>query len=292
MGNKSPRIYFLPTLMTSGNLLCGFAATLSILHGTRLQGSLSERSFFAWAIGFITAAFVFDFLDGHLARMGGQESAFGREFDSLADLVSFGVAPALLACRILLKDFSYAGLVLAAVYLLCCALRLARFNCTAAAMVRTEKGKTFDGLPVPGAAGIIASLTWFSLSLTPGGHQVVGWKWLLPPLTLFLSFMMLSHFSYPSIRALDLRTRHPTLKLLVIVLVVIATVANYTWMPAVLFISYLFYGILHPFFSSKRRHEVVQKMATIESEKAGPILTERPDSRIAKDPEHGLAERL
>ena len=85
------------------------------------------------AIWFILAACVFDLLDGRLARLGGHESPFGREFDSLADIVSFGIAPALLVYKIVLDEFDRVGLVVAFIYLACGALRLARFNCIAAA---------------------------------------------------------------------------------------------------------------------------------------------------------------
>src|SRR5437773_3749657 len=106
-----PKIYLLPNLMTAGNLFCGFAATLKILQGALLQASDpdSAADLFHAAIWFILGAFVFDFLDGRLARLGGHDSPFGREFDSLADIVSFGVAPVLLVYRIVLTDFSRAG---------------------------------------------------------------------------------------------------------------------------------------------------------------------------------------
>ncbi len=89
-------------------------------------------SSFTHAIWFILGACIFDLLDGRLARLGGHESAFGREFDSLADIVSFGVAPALMVYRIVLGEFSRAGWIIASIYLACGALRLARYNCVAA----------------------------------------------------------------------------------------------------------------------------------------------------------------
>src|SRR6059058_3194818 len=145
-----PKIYLLPNLMTAGNLFCGFAATLKILQGALLQGSDPDAAtdLFHAAIWFILGAFVFDFLDGRLARLGGHDSAFGREFDSLADIVSFGVAPALLVYRIVLINFPRVGWIVAFVYLVCGALRLARFNTMAAN--GGEKDKTeFTGFPIP-----------------------------------------------------------------------------------------------------------------------------------------------
>src|SRR6185503_20331336 len=126
-----PKIYLLPNLMTAGNLFCGFTATLKILEGALLQASSPDDAgdLFHTAVWYILGACLFDLLDGRLARLGGHESAFGREFDSLADVVSFGIAPALLVYQIVLRDFSRTGWLIAFVYLLCGALRLARFNC-------------------------------------------------------------------------------------------------------------------------------------------------------------------
>src|SRR6266446_718082 len=130
MNEQPPKIYLLPNLMTAGNLFCGFTATLKILEGALLQGSDPDAAgdLFHTAIWFILAACFFDLLDGRLARLGGHESAFGREFDSLADIVSFGLAPALMVYRIVLQEFPRACWIIAFVYLACGALRLARFN--------------------------------------------------------------------------------------------------------------------------------------------------------------------
>ena len=133
----SPKIYLLPNLMTAGNLFCGFAATLKILEGAMLlaadpNAQDAAAANFHSATWLILASCIFDLLDGRLARLGGNESAFGREFDSLADIVSFGVAPALMVYRIVLHEFPRIGWVIASLYLVCGALRLARFNCLAA----------------------------------------------------------------------------------------------------------------------------------------------------------------
>src|SRR6476620_6541826 len=148
MNEQPSKIYLLPNLMTAGNLFCGFTATLKILEGALLQSANADLAAdrFHEAIWFILGAFVFDFLDGRLARLGGHESAFGREFDSLADIVSFGVAPALMVYRIVLEDFERAGWIIATIYLACGALRLARFNCVAAeqhGVTAAEESKNF-----------------------------------------------------------------------------------------------------------------------------------------------------
>src|SRR4051812_18014001 len=159
MNNHNPKIYLLPNLMTAGNLFCGFAATLKIVQGALLQSSDpdSAAAFFHAAIWFILGACIFDVLDGRLARLGGQDSTFGREFDSLSDIVSFGVAPALLVYRIVLIDFPRVGWVVVFVYLLCGALRLARFNSVSESAPPVNE-KKFTGFPIPAAAGLIASI--------------------------------------------------------------------------------------------------------------------------------------
>src|SRR5207245_9576243 len=130
MNDQPSKIYLIPNLMTAGNLFCGFTATLKILEGALLQSTNADAAadLFHAAIWFILGAFVFDFLDGRLARLGGHESAFGREFDSLADIVSFGLAPALMVYRVVLQEFPRACWIIAFIYLACGALRLARFN--------------------------------------------------------------------------------------------------------------------------------------------------------------------
>src|SRR5213594_3057334 len=106
------------------------------------------------AIFFILAACFFDLLDGRLARLGGHESMFGREFDSLADVVSFGVAPALMVYRIVLQEFPRACWIIAFIYLACGALRLARFNTASANDDGDTHPNTFTGFPIPAAAGL------------------------------------------------------------------------------------------------------------------------------------------
>src|SRR5881628_4266390 len=145
------KIYLLPNLMTAGNLFCGFTATLKILEGALLQSTNADAAAdrFHEAIWFILGAFVFDFLDGRLARLGGHESSFGREFDSLADIVSFGLAPALMVYRVVLQEFP-SGWIIAFVYLACGALRLARFNTASANHERAgiDSKKNFTGFPI------------------------------------------------------------------------------------------------------------------------------------------------
>ena len=262
MNNHTPKIYLLPNLMTAGNLFCGFAATLKIVQGALLQSSDADAAaiLFHSAIWFILGACIFDVLDGRLARLGGQDSVFGREFDSLADIVSFGVAPALLVYRIVLIDFPRVGWVVAFVYLLCGALRLARFNSVAETALQGN-GKEFKGFPIPAAAGLIASITLFMLWwLGEKEHEIGRWKWVLPPLMIFLSVMMFSRLNYPSFKAVTWRTTRSLPRFLAISLILLFTVLNYEWMPAVLFLGYLLYGLLRPWVSKRWRREIEEEI--------------------------------
>src|SRR3954466_9784038 len=265
MNEQPSKIYLLPNLMTAGNLFCGFTATLKILEGALLQNANADLAAdrFHEAIWFILGAFVFDFLDGRLARLGGHESGFGREFDSLADIVSFGLAPALMAYRVVLNEFPNAGWIIAFVYLACGALRLARFNTASANHERegsSNGSKNFTGFPIPAAAGLIASITLFLLWLAEGEHRLGKWKFVLPPLMLFLSFMMFSRVRYPSFKAVNWRTKKSIPRFLIISLVLLFTVMNYEWMPAILFLSYLLYGFLRPWLSREWRREIEEEI--------------------------------
>jgi CDP-diacylglycerol---serine O-phosphatidyltransferase len=265
------RIYLLPNLMTAGNLFCGFAAIFKIVEGALLQASNADAAAdkFHLAIWCILGACIFDLLDGRVARLGGNESAFGREFDSLADIVSFGVAPALMVYRIVLQEFPRAGWMVASVYLVCGALRLARFNCQAAEKAPGQPDSAFTGFPIPAAAGLTASLTLFMLWLAEGERHLGRWRFVLPPLMLFLSFMMFSRFRYPSFKAINWRTKRSIPRFLVIILLLIFTAYNYEWMPAILFLAYLLYGFLRPSLSREWRRELEEEIGEETGESNG-----------------------
>jgi len=260
-----PKIYLLPNLMTAGNLFCGFAAVLRIIEASALISvGQSAGSLYHEAIAFILGACVFDLLDGRLARLGGHESAFGREFDSLADIVSFGIAPALLVYQIVLKDFARTGWLIAYFFLLCGALRLARFNCRAQA-VDGKPEKDFQGFPIPAAAGLIASLTLLMLWLQSDDRSIGAWKFALPILLLFLSFMMFSHVRYPSFKGLNWRTQRSLPAFLGLIALLAFTAMNYGWMPAFLFVSFLVYGFVRPFISKALRREIEDEVSDEEN---------------------------
>jgi CDP-diacylglycerol--serine O-phosphatidyltransferase len=218
------------------------------------------------ALGFILLACIFDLFDGRVARMGGVESPFGREFDSLADLVSFGVAPAFLVHRVVLKDVfeSHAevGWFIASVYLLCGAFRLARFNCLAA-MAGTGGGKEFLGFPIPSAAGLVASLTLLIIRLNEKDRSLGHWNYLLVVVLIFLSAMMVSTVRYPTFKSLGLRSTSTFTKAIIAALflgfiMVLREKIIFYVLPA-LFTAYLVYGFIRPRISRKMRDEIEEE---------------------------------
>src|SRR2546423_9994394 len=258
---QSPKIYLLPNLMTAGNLFCGFAAVLRVYDGAREIDFLEASSDFHDAIWFILAACIFDLLDGRLARLGGHDSPFGREFDSLADVVSFGMAPALLVYQIVLGEFQNLGWMIAFVYLACGTLRLARFNCVAAnSNGQAPPEKNFTGFPIPAAAGGIASITLFLLLLDYRPRSIRRWEYVFAFLMLFLSIMMFSKLKYPSFKAVNWRTTQTTPRFLFIIALIAITVKFYQWMAAIIFLAYLLYGVVRPFLPPKRRRETDEEI--------------------------------
>lgn len=252
------KIYFLPNLMTAGNLFCGFVALTKIVEAEPPNFNAAIRH----ALFFILLACIFDLLDGRVARMGGSESPFGREFDSLADLISFGAAPAFLVHRIVLRDVfvdhAEVGWFIASIYLICGALRLARFNCLAAS--GGGGGKEFIGFPIPAAAGLVASLTLFLMWWDDRDFAKGNWRYVLPVIMLFLSIMMVSEVKYPSFKSLDLRATRPFTKLVFAVLFIggLLILRNQV-LPFVLptiFTAYLIYGFVRPHISRRIRHEI------------------------------------
>jgi CDP-diacylglycerol--serine O-phosphatidyltransferase len=262
------KIYFLPNLMTAGNLFCGFVALTKIVDARGRPTDPINYGDIKIALAFILLACIADLLDGRLARMGGVESAFGREFDSLADLISFGAAPAFLVQRVVLHDVFATrpeiGWFISSIYIICGALRLARFNCLAA-MAGGGGGKEFLGFPIPAAAGLVASVTLFlmwgeknDLDLTRG-----SWPFILPILMLFLSLMMVSEVKYPSFKTLDLKARRTFPKMVITILFigVLVILRNYV-LPIILpviFTLYLLYGFVRPRISHKVRHEIEEE---------------------------------
>ncbi len=257
---EASRIYFLPNLMTAGNLFCGFAAIMRCVEAkftSRIEMldplysvAKTPAQIYEQAIWFILAAVVFDSLDGRLARLGGQESLFGAEFDSLADIVSFGIAPALLVNFMILSPtesmpvFRLLGWFIGFVYLACAAIRLARFNVITSPLLEqdenTPKGE-FLGLPVPAAAGTIASIVMMMNRLPTSDIPAISL--ILPPFLLIVALLMVSKIHYPSFKNIGWKTNiRPTSLLFILMFFFLIYQFHYFAIGAV-FISYLFFGM-------------------------------------------------
>ncbi len=221
--------YIFPNLLTAGNLFAGFYAIVA---------AMSLKFEYA-AVAIIIAAFM-DGLDGKIARMTGTSSRFGVEFDSLADLVSFGVAPALLVYIWELRAFARIGWVAAFLFVACGALRLARFNVQVAS---TEK-RWFTGMPIPMAGGTLAVTVLFFHHMHAGGRQTSGILFVL--LTYLLSFLMVSTIRYRSFKELESKP-HRAFYLLVSVVILISLVAIHPQISLfVLAVLYLLSGPVEP----------------------------------------------
>lgn len=282
---RTPKIYLLPNLLTGANLACGFTAIFFIFEGMRNPESGAGPYYLA--IGFILGACLFDALDGRVARMKGQESMFGREFDSLADIVSFGMAPALLVMDIVLGGFEDRfGWMIAFIYLVCGAMRLARFNCLShEGQEATEDdaeatgSKDFVGFPIPAAAGLIASLTVYILWLNEGDKEIGVWRYVLLLLMLVLSFLMLSEFRYPSFKTINWRTRRSLVWVFATIVLLVNAVAFWKVVPFFIFLAYLTYGCVRPFISRKLQREIEAEDGDDDEELAGPELVEVRDGK-------------
>src|SRR5580692_3116546 len=260
------KIYFLPNLLTAGNLFCGFVALTKIVEAnlTPDANGIVNWMPIKMALAFILLACIFDLFDGRVARMGGHESPFGREFDSLADLISFGAAPAFLVHRVVLHDvftgdYQELGWFIASIYLICGAFRLARFNCLSA-MNLPGAGKDFLGFPIPSAAGLVASLTLLIIRLNDKGKDLGHWSYLLPVVLIFLSAMMVSEVRYPSFKSLGLRSTTTFLKVIVGALfvgslLILREKILYYVLP-LFFTAYLVYGFIRPRLSRAWRREI------------------------------------
>jgi CDP-diacylglycerol--serine O-phosphatidyltransferase len=266
---EMPKVYLLPNLLTAGNLFCGFMAILQIIQGS-LEHSMTDSILgsdhwikcYERSLWFILGACICDLLDGRLARLGGKESAFGREFDSLADLVSFGLAPSLMVYKIILadlpEDFRWVGSLVAFVYLVAGAMRLARFN-VVSAQPHTDGNKDFIGFSIPAAAGLVASITLFLLHFYKTDKEIGNWRYLLPVLLLILSCMMYSRIRYPSFKNIDWKAKRSLPNVILTFLALWLVVKFYWCSLAIVFLAYLVYGFVRPFVSQRIRANIEEE---------------------------------
>jgi CDP-diacylglycerol--serine O-phosphatidyltransferase len=216
-------IYLLPNLFTTGALFAGFYAIVQAMNGR-----------FEYAAVAIFIAMVLDGLDGRVARMTHTQSAFGAEYDSLSDMVSFGVAPALVIYEFALQDMGKLGWIAAFVYCAGAALRLARFNTQLDTV--TDK-RFFQGLPSPASAALVAGFVWVMVEYGVAGGDV---SWLAAAIALFGGLTMVSNFRFYSGKEINLRRSVP---FFVILLIVLAFILVSTSPPEVLFGVFLLYGL-------------------------------------------------
>ena len=217
-------IHILPSLFTTGNVFCGFYAFIAVLN--------EQFYFAAWAI---VAGMIFDGLDGRIARLTKTTSAFGEQYDSLADIITFGMAPAFLAYSWVLKPFGRLGWMAAFLFLLCATLRLARFNVTNPEI----RSKHFIGLPSPASAVVIASIViafedLFATRMNPFIMVMVVYA---------LAFLMVSNIKYPAFKRFDFKKRVVFSRFLFVILFiyVLATIPR-----VALFILGVTYAIIGP----------------------------------------------
>ena len=238
-------IYLLPSVLTTFGMFAGFYSIISSINGEFTIAAIS-----------IMIAMMWDTLDGRVARLTNTQSAFGAEYDSLADLVSFGLVPALLVYEWSLYELGRFGWLAAFVYLVCAALRLARFN----TQVGTADKRFFQGLPSPAAAGVIASRIWLKIwTFASFDSEVISLGYYLGAgITILCGILMVSNVRYYSFKELDSKkASFRFLLLIVLSLIILMYKPN-----IILFTGFFLYLLSGPFITitglNKRRIEKKQ----------------------------------
>ena len=220
--------FFLPNSFTAMNIGCGYLAMMFAIKG----------SFYNACIMIILGA-IFDSVDGRLARMTGTQSSFGEQFDSLSDLISFGIAPAFIFYNRFLVDYGRAGMVVSFLFLLCAALRLARLN----ANIGKTSGDYFEGLPSPGAASALIGFTLISLEFS----EYVNTPFIAFPFILLFALLMISKIPFPSFKSSPW-VKNNKRKVLFIIFIIAASLFVYEeimilfWISAYTLGSLIFYS--------------------------------------------------
>ena len=241
MANRRRGIYLLPNLFTTAALFAGFYSIVAAMNS----------KFEAAAIA-IFVAMIMDGMDGRIARLTNTQSDFGVQYDSLSDMVSFGLAPALVIYVWSLSSLGKLGWLGAFVFAAATALRLARFNTQASSADK----RFFQGLPSPAAAALIAGLIWWAESLDiDDGSSILFFTF---PITVIAGILMVSNIRYHSLKQFDLRGRVPFIAGLVVVLVFVFVASE---PPLVLFLISLIYAISGPVYTllQVRKHRATRK---------------------------------
>jgi len=231
-------IYLLPNLFTTAALFAGFYAVIAAMRGDFESAPIA-----------ILFALVFDGLDGRIARLTNTSSKFGAEYDSLSDMVSFGVAPALVMFSWALGDLGKFGWSAAFIYVACAALRLARFN----TQIDTADKNYFTGLASPAAACVIVSIVWVCNDLGWVGESLpYEVSLLMAILTAGVGFLMIANFPYYSFKGIDFRGRVPFVVMIAVVLVFgLVTVDP----PRILMLAFLAYAASGPVMQVVKRRK-------------------------------------
>lgn len=219
-------IYLLPNLLTTAGLFSGFYAVVSSMNGHYISAAIA-----------IFIAMIFDGLDGRVARMTNTQSEFGAEYDSMADMVSFGIAPGLVAYNWALSSFGKFGWLAAFVYVACAALRLARFN----TQVGVADKRYFQGLASPAAAGVIASLIWVGSEYQIDGQE---YGFIVGLLTIATGLLMVSNFRYNSFKDVDWKGK---VNFIVVLFIVLGFVVVASSPENILLFIFVLYACSGPF---------------------------------------------
>jgi len=260
-------VYILPNLFTATNLALGIKAITLVLE---------DGKHFKQAAGCLILAMIFDVFDGLIARVTKTTSRFGLEFDSLADLVSFGVAPAIMVYRYALSNGNMGkfGFLICVVYAGCAALRLARFNSSI-----EDETKSFSGIPTPAAAGVIAS--YFMLvgaDIIPQSITGFAARWVLPFVAIALGILMVSTIRFPAPAKQDIWKKHPFRYLALAAGIVILIIANIEVTLFVIFTGYTIYGLVKYIKTFFKPEPELESDSDTEPEQEKEIEIENPNT--------------
>ncbi|MBS0288514.1 MAG: CDP-diacylglycerol--serine O-phosphatidyltransferase [Proteobacteria bacterium] len=231
---ETPRkgIYLLPNLFTTTGLFAGFYAIVASMRGDFEKAAIA-----------VFIAMIMDGIDGRVARLTNTQSAFGAEYDSLADIVSFGVAPSLVVYSWGLASLGKPGWLVAFFFAAATALRLARFN----SRIGIEDKRYFQGLPCPSAAGLIASLVWVAHDYGVPGHRL----WVLAAIvTSITGMLMVSSFCYYSFKDIDLKGHVPFVAALAVLIIIVCISID---PPLILLVGFSLYVLSGPGLALRRR---------------------------------------
>ena len=232
-------IYLLPNLLTTLALFFGFYALVAATRGHFDQSAIS-----------IFIAMVFDGLDGRVARMTNTASAFGAEYDSLSDLVTFGIAPSVLAYNWGLDSLGKIGWLVAFMYTAATALRLARFN----TQLAHASKRYFQGLPCPAAAAVVASLIWILTTDTFNLDANHGICIALAVIVAGLAILMISQAPFYSFKEINMRNRVPFVMMLLVIIICVAIALDPSVVLFVAFFGYALSGIVMFFVQHRKKH--------------------------------------